>query len=214
MRHNASARKLGRTTSHRLSLFRNQLASLVANERIVTTLAKAKELRPLAERMVTQGRRDSVHARRMVGRWIPSRDLVKKLFDEIAPRFVSRPGGYLRIVKLGSRQGDGAELAILEFVDFVHKKTVQAPPASEEKGKKKGAPAETEAAEQVEEAAEEAGMPAKGKKKAAASKTKAPKATKTSAKQEAKASVKAKTHAGKTPKSTRKSSAPKKSGGA
>src|SRR5262245_45100564 len=130
MRHNVSRRKLGRKTGHRLSLFRNQLASLVASERIVTTLAKAKELRPLAERVVTQGKRGSVHARRLVGRWLPNRDLVKKLFDDIAPRFSARSGGYLRIVKLGSRQGDGAELAVLEFVDFERKvKAVPTPEA-------------------------------------------------------------------------------------
>ncbi|MBZ0089324.1 MAG: 50S ribosomal protein L17, partial [Thermoanaerobaculia bacterium] len=94
MRHNAFGRKLGRTTAHRLAMFRNQLASLVENERIVTTLPKAKELRPIAERVVTHGRLGTVHARRLVGRWIESRDLIKKLFDEIAPRFDTRPGGY------------------------------------------------------------------------------------------------------------------------
>ena len=113
MRHNASGRKLGRTTAHRLALFRNQLSSLVAQERIITTISKAKELRPLAERVVTQGKRGTVHARRLVGRWIQNRELIKKLFDEIAPRFASRAGGYLRIVRLGSRQGDGAEMAVL-----------------------------------------------------------------------------------------------------
>ncbi len=83
----------------------------------MTTLPKAKELRPIAEKVVTQGKRDTVHARRLVGRWVPQRELVKKLFDEIAPRFNARPGGYLRIVRLGPRQGDGAEMAILEFVE-------------------------------------------------------------------------------------------------
>jgi len=118
MRHNRRGRKLGRTTSHRLAMFRNQLASLVENQRIITTLEKAKELRPLAERLVTQGKRGTVHARRRVGRWLSSRDLIKKVFDDIAPRFEDRPGGYLRIVKLGPRQGDGAEIAVLEFVDY------------------------------------------------------------------------------------------------
>jgi len=117
MRHNVSGRKLGRTSAHRTAMFRNQLASLVAAERIETTLPKAKELRPLAEKMVTHGKTGSVHARRMVRRWIPDRGLVKKLFDEIAPRFSERPGGYTRIVKLGPRLGDGAEMAILEFVE-------------------------------------------------------------------------------------------------
>lgn len=118
MRHACRGRKLGRTSSHRRALFRNQLASLVEHERITTTVAKAKELRPLAEKLVSHGKRDTVHARRQVQRWIPNRDLVKKLFAEIAPRFAERPGGYLRIVKLGPRHGDGAERAIVEFVDY------------------------------------------------------------------------------------------------
>jgi len=122
MRHNKSGRKLGRVSEHRRALFRNQLRSLVQHERIVTTLPKAKELRPIAEKMVTIARdRESVHAHRRVARWIPDRDLVKRLFTEIAPRFMSRPGGYTRILKLGPRPGDGAELAILEFVDFKQK---------------------------------------------------------------------------------------------
>ena len=119
MRHNRSGRKLGRTSEHRRALFRNQLKSLIAHERIITTLPKAKELRPIAERVVTLGRRaDSVHARRLAGRWLDDRDLVHRLFTEIGPRFTARPGGYTRIVKLGPRRGDGAELAVLEFVDF------------------------------------------------------------------------------------------------
>lgn len=118
MRHNVRGRKLGRTTSHRIALFRNQLASLIEHERIRTTLAKAKELRPVAEKVVTQGRRDTVQARRLVRQWVPKRELVSKLFDDIAPRFADRPGGYTRIVKLGPRKGDGAETAILEFVDY------------------------------------------------------------------------------------------------
>ncbi len=117
MRHSVRGRKLGRTSAHRKALFRNQLASLVENERIRTTLHKAKELRPVAERVVTQGKRDSLHARRLVNRWLPNRALVKKVFDEIAPRFNDRPGGYLRIVKLGPRAGDGAEMAVLEFIE-------------------------------------------------------------------------------------------------
>ncbi len=133
MRHRVSGRKLGRTTAHRRALFRNQLASLIEHERIRTTLHKAKELRPLAERMVTQGKRGSVHARRRVGRWVRDRDLVKKLFDEIAPRFAERPGGYTRIVKLGPRLGDAAEMAILEFVE----KGEAAPEPAKAKGKAK-----------------------------------------------------------------------------
>ena len=117
MRHNMHGRKLGRTTAHRKALFRNQLASFVQSERIKTTLPKAKELRPLAEKMITQGKRDSLHARRLVRRWVDDRSLIKKLFDELAPRFTERPGGYTRIIKLGPRLGDAAEMAILEFVE-------------------------------------------------------------------------------------------------
>jgi len=119
MRHNVAGRKLGRTTEHRRALFRNQLCSIIAHERIITTLPKAKELRPIVEKMVTLGRQaESVHARRLAGEWISDRDIIKRLFTEIAPRFAERPGGYTRIVKLGPRRGDGAELAILEFVDY------------------------------------------------------------------------------------------------
>jgi large subunit ribosomal protein L17 len=119
MRHGVKGRKLGRTSSHREALFRNQLQSLMDKERIITTLPKAKELRPLAERVITRGKQGTVHARRWALRWLLRRDLVKKLFDDIAPRFSERPGGYLRIVKLGPRQGDGAEMAVIEMVDRV-----------------------------------------------------------------------------------------------
>jgi len=118
MQHNRAGRKLRRTTSHRLAMFSNQLASLMTHERIETTLSKAKELRPLAERLVTRAKNDGVAARRHVARWIPDRTTVKKLFETIAPRFVDRPGGYTRILRLGARKGDAAEAAILEFVDY------------------------------------------------------------------------------------------------
>lgn len=117
MRHRNRNRKLSRTAAHRTALFRNQLAALVEHERIETTLAKAKELRPIAERVVSRGRQDTVAARRWVRRWLPDRTLVKKVFDELAPRFQDRPGGYLRIVKLGPRAGDSAEMALVEFVE-------------------------------------------------------------------------------------------------
>jgi large subunit ribosomal protein L17 len=141
MRHAVKGRKLGRTTSHREALFRNQLASLILNERIVTTLPKAKELRPLAEKVVTHGKQGTISARRWVLRWMPNsekrRTMVKKVFDEIAPRFTERPGGYLRIVKLGPRLGDGAEMAVLEFVD---REAGAAPLPPEEKAKKAAPP--------------------------------------------------------------------------
>ena len=117
MRHAVKGRKLGRTTSHRTALFRNQLQSLMESERIITTLPKAKELRPIAEKVITRGKHGTVHDRRWALKWLIKRELVKKVFDEIAPRFTERPGGYLRIVKLGPRQGDGAEMAVLELVE-------------------------------------------------------------------------------------------------
>ena len=133
MRHRVKGRKLGRSPAHRRALFRNQLASLVKEERIKTTLHKAKELRPIAEKVVTQGKRDTLHARRQVNRWLPERDLVKKVFDDIAPRFQERPGGYTRIIKLGPRQGDGAEMAVIEFVEAA----VSEPEPDKKKSKKK-----------------------------------------------------------------------------
>lgn len=138
MRHAVRGRKLGRTSAHREALFRNQLQSLVTSERIVTTLPKAKELRPIAEKVITRGKHGTLHDRRWVLRWVLSRDLVKKVFDDIAPRFANRPGGYLRIVKLGPRQGDGAEMAVLELVE--RESAVAAPteaPKKEAKAPKK-----------------------------------------------------------------------------
>lgn len=134
MRHGVAIKKLGRDSSHRRAMFRNMLSSLIEHERIRTTLPKAKELRPIAEKLITQGRSGTLHARRQVRRWVSDRHLVQRLFDDIAPRFVDRPGGYLRIVKLGARPGDSAEMAILELVDYdAAKKTVAAPAASDEK---------------------------------------------------------------------------------
>jgi large subunit ribosomal protein L17 len=118
MQHNRAGRKLGRTTAHRKALFRNQLSSLITHERITTTLPKAKDLRPLIEKMITLGKRGGLHARRLALKTVPEAATVKKLFEEIAPRFKERAGGYTRILKLGRRQGDGAEMAILEFIDF------------------------------------------------------------------------------------------------
>ncbi len=118
MQHNRAGRKLGRTTAHRRALFRNQLSSLFMHERITTTLYKAKELRPLAEKMITLGKRADLHARRLALQDLPDKTAVSKLFDDLAPRFKERNGGYTRILKLGRRQGDGAEVAILEFVDY------------------------------------------------------------------------------------------------
>src|ERR1700730_9803804 len=127
MQHNRAGRKLRRTTAHRLAMFSNQLAPLMTHERIQTTLSKAKELRPLAEKLVTAAKNDGVAARRHAARWIPARPPVKKVFETIAPRFVDRPGGYTRILRLGARAGDAAEAAILEFVDFKFEPKERAP---------------------------------------------------------------------------------------
>jgi large subunit ribosomal protein L17 len=157
MRHNVKGRKLGRTTEHRQAMFRNQLASLVASGRIVTTLMKAKELRPIAEKVVTKGKRGSVDARRQVRRWIAQRELVKKLFDEVAPRFQERNGGYTRILKIGPRPGDGAEMAILEFVDFkLDTAEKKAPGKADKVAKGKGEAAEGEEPEGAKKPAKKA----------------------------------------------------------
>jgi large subunit ribosomal protein L17 len=163
-------RKLGRTSGHRLAMFRNQLASLIDKERIITTLPKAKELRPQIERLVTLGRNDSVHARRQAARLIGDDAIVAKLFDTIGPRFGDRPGGYTRIIKLGPRRGDASEMAIIEFMGYEpEKEEKKAAPAAEKKGKAKKS-AEPEEAEETEKAEE-----AKPKKKPAAKKAAAPK---------------------------------------
>src|SRR6478672_29566 len=127
MQHNRAGRKLRRTTPHRLAMFSNQLASLMTHERIQTTISKAKELRPLAEKLITTAKNDDVAARRRVYRWIPDHSTVKKVFETIAPRFVDRPGGYTRILRLGARRGDAAEAAILEFVDYRFEAREKAP---------------------------------------------------------------------------------------
>ena len=141
MRHGVKGRKLGRISSHREALFRNQLQSLVDKERIITTLPKAKELRPIAEKVITRGKQGTVHARRWVLAWMPNsekrRTMVKKVFDDIAPRFEERPGGYLRIVKLGPRQGDGAEMAVLELVEREGSEAAAAPAPDTKKAAKK-----------------------------------------------------------------------------
>jgi large subunit ribosomal protein L17 len=115
MRHLNQGRKLNRTSAHRKALFRNLVLSLIRHERLKTTDAKAKELRRYADRMVTLGKRGDLSARRLAFAFMQSRDAVKKLFDEIAPRFKDRAGGYTRVVKFGTRRGDAAPLSIIEF---------------------------------------------------------------------------------------------------
>lgn len=117
MRHNKSGRRLGRTTSHRVAMFRNMITSFLNHERITTTDAKAKELRSIADKMITLGKRGDLHAMRLAAAYIREKSVVTKLFTTIAPRYTDRPGGYTRIVKLGLRPGDNAQLSMIELVE-------------------------------------------------------------------------------------------------
>lgn len=117
MRHRKKGRELSRSPSHKKATLRNMATSLFRHERIRTTQAKAKELRPYAEKLITRAKEDTVHARRQVGRKIADREVLGKLFDELGPRFSDRPGGYTRILKLGRRKSDSAEMALIELVD-------------------------------------------------------------------------------------------------
>ncbi|MBM4339669.1 MAG: 50S ribosomal protein L17 [Deltaproteobacteria bacterium] len=121
MRHRVSGRKLSRHTKHRELMFRNMLVSLLQHERIRTTLAKAKELRIWADKIITLAKKNTLHARRQAFARLRNETIVKKLFDEIAPKMKDREGGYTRIYKMGWRQGDGAPLSLVELVTFVHK---------------------------------------------------------------------------------------------
>ena len=117
MAHRVAGRKLGRPTDHRLALFRNLVTDLLRYEKIITTEAKAKEVRGMAERVITLGKRGDLHARRQALRFVYDKKVVVKVFDELAPRYEGRPGGYSRIVKLGPRQGDGARMAQIALVE-------------------------------------------------------------------------------------------------
>ena len=134
MRHQKKTVKLGRTAEHRKALLANQVCSLIEHQRIKTTLAKAKAVRPLAEKMVTLGKKGSLHARRTALAVLRQKDAVKKLFDDIAPRSAERNGGYTRIIRLGVRKSDAAKVALLEWVDSP---LVIEEPVAEEKGKKR-----------------------------------------------------------------------------
>lgn len=124
MRHRNARRKIGRKTEHRMATMRNMSEALFTHGRITTTMGKAKELRSFAERLITRARKDSVHSRRLVARDIHDRKVLKRLFDDIAPRFAERPGGYTRILRMVPRRGDAAEMALIELVD--HADTAEA----------------------------------------------------------------------------------------
>lgn len=139
MRHGRKVKKLGRTKSHRKAMLANMAASLLMHHVIKTTEAKAKEVRKLAEKLITLGKRGDLHAHRQVYDVIRDRKLVKKVFDEIAPKFANRQGGYTRVVKLGIRKGDGAALSVVELL-------LEKPPKEEKKGKKEKAGKKAKAA--------------------------------------------------------------------
>lgn len=117
MRHNKAGRRLGRKTSHREAMFRNMVTSLLTHEKITTTDAKAKEIRSFTERMITLGKRGDLHSMRLAAAFIREKSVVTKLFSTIAPRYMDRPGGYTRIIKLGIRQGDTAPISLIELVE-------------------------------------------------------------------------------------------------
>src|SRR5580765_1173326 len=154
MRHQKKTIKLGRTAEHRKALLANQVCSLIQHQRIKTTLAKAKAVRPLAEKMVTLGKKGSIHARRTALATLRQKNAVRKLFDDIAPRSAERNGGYTRIVKLGQRQSDSAPMAFIEWVDKTE--VIEAKPEEEKKAKRKKTESklkrpEPERAEPIEE---------------------------------------------------------------
>lgn len=120
MRHRVAGRHLGRETSHRMALYRNLVTELLRHDRITTTEAKAKEIRPMAEKIITLGRRGDLHARRQAQAFLYDTSVVKKVFDEIGPAMKDRPGGYLRITGLEPRKGDGAKMAAIELVTYVN----------------------------------------------------------------------------------------------
>ena len=136
MRHQKKTVKLGRTASHRDAMLANQVCSLIEHKRIKTTLAKAKAVRPLAEKMVTLGKRGDLHARRLAAGYLGQKDAVKKLFADIAPRAADRKGGYTRIIKLGQRLSDSAPMAYIEWVDSEGAVAVAEPTAEKSSSKK------------------------------------------------------------------------------
>src|SRR5215211_8100096 len=131
MRHQRSGKKLGRDSAHRKALYSNLAGALIEHGRIKTTVAKAKAVRPIAEQMITLGRRGDLHARRQALAYLRSQDVVHKLFSEVGPRFLDRPGGYSRIIRIGPRQGDAAQMVYLELVDFVPEATIAPPPRAQ-----------------------------------------------------------------------------------
>lgn len=163
MRHRRATRLFDRTANQRKALFRGLLVSLIEHERIETTVAKAKEIKKMAEKMVTLGKRGSLHSRRLAFSYVPNKSFVKKLFDEIAPRFTDRNGGYTRIIKTRFRIKDSAPLAVIEFIDY-EARNIKEPSKTEDKEKSSAAAPKKPAAQK---------KTAGGKKAAAAPSAKA-----------------------------------------
>src|SRR6184192_789240 len=165
MRHQKKTIKLGRTAEHRKALLANQVCSLIEHQRIKTTLAKAKAVRPLAEHMVTLGKNGSIHARRTALAKLRQKSAVKKLFDDIAQRSAERNGGYTRIVKLGARKSDSAPMAFIEWVDA--EEVAEEKPGKEKKAKRKEAEPKKPEAEQSKREEPKAEAPAPKEEKPA-----------------------------------------------
>ncbi len=146
MRHQLKGKKLNRTASHRNATLRSLSIALIKNERIVTTTTKAKELRRIIEPIITRAKEDTTHNRREVFSFLHDNKSTSKLFDEIAPKCASRPGGYTRVIKLGTRQGDGAEIAVIELVDYNDVRPDTAGAKKKKRTRRAGGKAKTEAA--------------------------------------------------------------------
>jgi large subunit ribosomal protein L17 len=163
MRHNRKGRKLSRTNTHRRAMMRNLVTSLFEHERITTTVAKAKEARPVAERLITRARRGDLAARRLISAYVRSEDVARKLMEDIAPRFATRPGGYTRIYRLGPRPGDAGQMGILELVE----RKIVKPKKDKDGAKKKTKGEVTAAGDEEEEEGKAKGAGKAGAKKAA-----------------------------------------------
>lgn len=158
MRHNKAINHLGRKSGHRKALLANMSCSLIEHKRITTTVAKAKALKMYVEPLITKSKEDTTHSRRVVFSYLKNKEAIKELFGTIAPKIADRPGGYLRVLHLGFRQGDGSDMALVEFVDFNEAALASAPKKEEKKGtrrsraKKAEAPVETPAVEEAPKA--------------------------------------------------------------
>ncbi len=164
MRHRVAGKKLGRKTAHRVMMFRNMVTSLFDKERIRTTLDRAKAVRPIAEKMITLGKRENLHARRQALAFVKDPAVVSKLFETLAPRFAQRHGGYTRIIRLGFRDGDGAQMAYLELIGSEFK-AGKGEEGKKEKGKaeegKKSKKGDKKGEKEAKEAAAETDKPEK-----------------------------------------------------